>query len=197
MAIPDEHIKFEIISSFRELLQQDIPLRKISVGQLMDELGRSEEPFYRHFTDVNEILIPLLLELEAGSKHRSVAWYETDDRPPSMRLEDSIRDRVDYIQPHAKVLKAIIEAAGQNDTVNLMWNKLLDYYISKTCQNIEAQQAGGEIRQELDARAAATYLTRGNTQIYITYFGQEQQASKEDVSRMLIQIWTSVLYLDG
>ena len=195
MFVSDDNLKVAAAGVYREFLELGIPARDISVARLATELGVSQDRIYRYYNDANEILIALLLEIEAESKNRSEAWYALDGRSPLARLEDSIRTRVEYIRPYGRVLKAIVEASGQNSTLSLMWNKLLNYYIAKARKNIESQQASGDIRPELDALAAASYLTRGNTQIYVTHFGGKQQSPVEEVSHILMQIWSSVLYL--
>lgn len=192
----DSNDKSAIIARLHEILDDDVPFREITIPVLMDGLPGSEETFFRYFNNVSEVLMPLILEMQRNTKQVSKAWYTDDGRPVAMRLEESVRSRVDFIQPYGRVLRAIVDASSQDGTINQMWSHLLKYYISDARNNIESQQAAGLIRKELDAANVAIYLSYGNIQLYLLHFGGTEQSPKERAIDTLMQVWRAVLYLE-
>ena len=142
----EDNEKNAIVRRLHSVLDHGIPFRNITIPKLMDDLPYSETTFHRYFNSTNDVLIPLLLEIEKNAKVVSRAWYSGDNPDVIERLKESIKSRVDFIQPYGRVLGAVIDASGQDGTMHELWNKLMAYYISNARKNIEAQQAAGLIR---------------------------------------------------
>jgi len=191
-----ESTKLAIVNRFHEMLENGIPVRKITVPALMDELPWSQATFYQYFNTISDVVMPLLLEMQEAAMERSRAWYKDDGRPLLVRLDESIVGGVDVFHAYGRVMKAIIDCAGQDETIYEMWTKLARYYEADIRNNIQSQQAAGHIRQELDAGTAANFLVYGSMWQYILHFGGPTKSPKKPVAETLIQVWRSILYLE-
>ncbi len=191
-----ESTKLAIVNRFRDMLENGVPVREITVPGLMDELPWSQATFYQNFNTIGDVVMPLLLEMQVAAMERSKAWYEDDGRPLLVRLDESIVGGVDVFHAYGRVMKAIIDCAGQDETIYEMWTQLARYYEADIRNNIESQQAAGQIRQRLDAGKAASFLVYGSMWQYILHFGGPTKSPKKPVAETLIQAWRSLLYLE-
>lgn len=168
------------------------PFRDLNVGQLMSttEVGRSA--FYQYFRDLHDLMETLLVGLEARILEVAQPWFSGEGDPVE-ELQESLRGLVEVCYDHGPVLRAVSEAAAEDEQLEKAWDGLLGRFDDAVAVRIEQHQAAGWIR-DLEARPMAIALNRMDASVLIHAFGRRPRQPREPVLAAIREIWCSTLY---
>mgnify|MGYP001585739828 CR=1 FL=1 len=171
------------------------PFRDLTIASLMaaTDVGRSS--FYKHFTDLPEVMETLLEMLQGGIVDATQPWYVGVGDPTAL-LQKSIAGLVRVGYEQGPFLRAITEAATTNERFETIWNRFIESFDNTVTERIEADQAQGLIA-DFGARPVAIALNRLNAYTLIQAFGKHPRSQPEPVLQALTRIWISTLYGAG
>jgi AcrR family transcriptional regulator len=171
------------------------PFRDLTIASLMaaTDVGRSS--FYKHFTDLTEVMETLLEMLQGGIVDATEPWYVGVGDPTAL-LQKGIAGLVRVGYEQGPFLRAITEAATTNERFEAIWNRFIESFDNTVTERIEADQAQGLIA-DFGARPVAIALNRLNAYTLIQAFGQHPRSEPEPVMEALARIWISTLYGAG
>jgi AcrR family transcriptional regulator len=171
------------------------PFRDLTVGSLMASTDMSRSAFYKHFTDLTEVMETLLEMLQGGIVDATEPWYVGVGDPTAL-LQKGIVGLVRVGYEQGPFLRAITEAATTDERFEAIWKRFIESFDNTVTERIEADQAQGLIA-DFGARPVAIALNRLNAYTLIQAFGQHPRSEPEPVMEALARIWISTLYDPG
>ena len=168
------------------------PFRELNVGELMSATDVSRSAFYQYFGDLHDLMETLLAGLETKILDVAQPWF-VGHGDPVEDLRASLRGLVDVCYQHGPVLRAVSEAAAEDEKLDKAWNGLLQRFDDAVATRIEHYQAAGLIR-DLEARPIAVALNRMDAYFLIQAFGRRPRQSREAVLTAVQAIWCSTLF---
>lgn len=167
-----------------------------TVTRVMERAGVSRTAFYRHFSDLYDVMGLVLQEVGAEILHQSGDWL--NDRQSIGSPDVVYSNLLHYAQayaPHGRLLAALSDAATADPRVHQLWRDgVVQAYMDATTSAIERDQAVGAIRADLDARAVSYALTMMGERASYDFLGRHQRGDPEAYARMLAPVWIGTLF---
>lgn len=186
-----DHTRAKILdTAYRFLLVH--PFRELTVNCLMRVTPFSRTVFYRYFDDIQGVMETLLKGLKSEIFAMTGPWYFENGDPIAL-LHQTLKNEVQFCHECAPFLKAVSDAAGNDDRLETAWSQFLLEFDGAVCDRIAADQQLGLINA-FDPMPVATSLVRLDAYSYINSFGQKPKRSPEDVINANSRIWISTLY---
>lgn len=184
-----------IIAATVELIEE-LGVAGASVTRVMEMAGVSRTAFYRHFSDLYEVMALVLQQVGAEILEQSGAWLND---PNSIGSPDVVYPNLlhyaEAYAPHGRLLAALSDAAAADPRVRLLWRDgVVQAYMDATTAAIERDQAVGAIRADLDARAASYALTMMGERASYDLLGRHPRGEPADYARMLAPVWIGTLF---
>jgi AcrR family transcriptional regulator len=170
----------------------DRPFRELTVRALMADTELSRPAFYQYFTDVHDLILSLLAEIEA-EMHRLASPWLTGQGEPIEAVRESLRGVIETFAAHGPVLRAIVEAAPTDSRLEQAWDDFLGQWDDAIETRIREQQEAGLV-PPFDARRMARTLNRLDAIVMVTAFGKRPQDDIEEVLAVEHRIWVGALY---
>jgi AcrR family transcriptional regulator len=181
----------EIVSAADALLREK-PFRELTVDDLMRRTELSRPSFYVYFRDRHELVLRLVEDIGGELFAMSERWYKGTGEGPALARE-ALVGVVGVFATHGPVLRALADAAADDPRVEAAYAALLQRFVDATTLHIEAEIAAGRILP-LDAEQTAIALTWMMERYLQLSLGRAPQTPVEQVTEVLITIWTRVLY---
>ena len=188
-----EDARREITDAAQRFLWQR-PFRDLTVVVLMDDTTLSRPSFYQYFHDIHTLIESLLGEIEAAMHRAANPWIEGEGEPAAA-LRKSLKGIVQTAAAHGPVLRAIVEAAPQDERLENAWVEFMGRWDDAVEARIVAQQVAGLV-PPLDARSMAGALNRLDASVLVSEFGNRPQGDPERVLNTLHRIWVGALYAE-
>jgi TetR/AcrR family transcriptional regulator, ethionamide resistance regulator len=183
-----------ILAALRDLLSRR-GLHAISVDDLARGAGISRPTFYFYFASKEAALLALLEALVEE------AWDALADAPelladdPAAAWRQAIGGSYTTWTQNRDVIRAAAEARTSNAEVQALWSGLLDSFVERTAQAIDAERARGAAPEGIPARDLALCLNRMNERIFETTLGDEELTLPHDrVLDSLVDVWLRAIY---
>lgn len=186
-----ERAQAEILDAAFEFLWSRA-FREMTVSSLMATTALSRSVFYRYFSDVHALMEQLLTRLETEILEGVSAWI-TGVGDPVALLYESLTAEVRICYLHGPFLKAVSDAAGMDENVEMAWRKFLGSFDDAVSERIALDQDLGLI-EEFDPVPVATALNRLDASTFIEAFGQRPRNRPEPLLDANARIWISTLY---
>ena len=186
-----EEARQEILESATRFLMKR-HFRYMTVGEVMAGTTLSRPAFYQYFTDLHDLIISLLGEIEAVM-HRTASPWISGEGEPIAALRESNRGVVETCVKHGPVIRAIVEAAPLDERLEQAWSTFMGRWDDAVEARIIAQQRDGLI-PPLDARRIATSLNSLDVNLMIAAFGRRPYDDPEEVLDTMHRVWSSTLY---
>jgi AcrR family transcriptional regulator len=168
------------------------PFREMTVSGLMAPTGVSRAAFYQYFKDIHEVMEALLEMLQAEIFAAAEPWIAGIGDPVA-RMREAIAGLVRVSYRRGPFLRAIFDAASDDDRLEKVWAQFLAAFDDAACARIEADQAQGLIAK-FEARPVAIALNRLDAYALVDAFGRRPRGQREPVEQALARIWVSTLY---
>ncbi len=173
----------------------DRPFRELTVEKLMAETVLSRPSFYQYFTDVHDLILTLLGEIEVEMHRLAHPWLAGEGEPVEA-LRESLRGVVETFAAHGPVLRAIVEAAPGDTRLERAWEEFLSHWDDAVETRIREEQATG-LMPSFDARRMARSLNRLDVIVMVMALGRRPQDDVEEVLDVEHRIWAGSLYWRG
>jgi len=187
---PEEASREILDSAARFLRKHDF--RDLTVGEVMAGTTLSRPAFYQYFTDLHDLIVSLLRDIEEIMHQTASPWISGEGKPIAA-LRESNRGVVETCAEHGPIIRAIVEAAPLDERLEQAWTSFMDRWDDAVEARIVAQQRDGLI-PPLDARRIANALNSLDVNLVVAAFGRHPQSDPKDVLETMHRVWSSTLY---
>jgi len=168
------------------------PFHEMTVSSLMASTGVSRSAFYQYFEDLHEVM-ETLLDLLQEDIFATVAPWLTGVGDPVTLMCETLDGLVNVCYERGPFLKAIFDAATDDDRFEKAWGQFLGGFDDAGCARLKADQEQGLI-PDLDPYHIIFALNRLNAYTIIDAFGRHPRKEPGPVRDALTRIWCSTLY---
>ena len=171
------------------------PFRDMTITSLMASTDVGRSAFYKHFTDLHEVMETLLEILQGEIFDATEPWFAGVGDPAAL-LQEALAGLVRVCYERGPILRAVNDAATSDERFERAWNQFMERFDNAVAERIEADRAQGLIA-DFDARPVAIALNRLDAYTLIHEFGQHPRSEPQPVLEALARIWVSTLYRAG
>jgi len=184
-----------ILATLERLLAEK-PLHAISVDDLARGAGISRPTFYFYFASKEAVLLSLFERMLAEARERQGDPAAGLGDDPEAEVRRSISAFHETFRAHRAVTLAGADAAVTSDELREMWSRVMEGWVGKAAEAIEAERARGAAPDTaIPARDLATTLVRMNERVLHTSFAGLPPAVPEDrVVDVLVAVWLAAIY---
>ena len=172
-----------ILSAADGLLRSG-PYRNLSVDGVMAEAGLSRTIFYRHFSDLPELVVELLREVAVDLVAVTDQLKDSISTPEDLRK--GLRYSVEFFVVNGPLVRAVAEGAGVDIRIDRGYQGFLRHFSAAIDDGLRNSKKLG-LLADLDISATADALNVLNERYLIRALGYSPQ---EDADRVLDVIWT-------
>jgi AcrR family transcriptional regulator len=187
---PEESEREILIAA--EAALRERPFREVTVDEVMNRTGLKRPSFYVHFRDRHDMALRVVQNIGAELMAMTERWLKGED--PSSDARAALEGITAVYLEHGPVLRAIADAATQDEGVESAYRGLVQAFIDATAGHIEEEQAAGRIDPELDGDATAEALIWLNERYLSEKLGRRPQSDPQQVIDTLYEIWMRTLY---
>jgi AcrR family transcriptional regulator len=181
----------EIIDAAEALLHER-PFRDMTVDEVMRRTGLSRPSFYVYFKDRHELVLRIVQHLAAELLVVANRWYEATGHGPDL-LRDALRGIVTVYGEHGAVLRALADAAVDDQDVERAYTTLLDGFIDATANHIAKEIDAGEVLPLDPQETAKSLIWMAERYLYHCY-GPDRRVPPDKVVDTLHTIMVRTLY---
>jgi AcrR family transcriptional regulator len=186
-----EEAEAEILAS-AEALVRERPWSEVTVERVMAGTTLARETFYLYFSDRNALLVRLLERLRGQIDELAAPWRDTTNRSDDAG-RTGLRNLVELYVEHGVVLRALADAARQDDAAADAWREFVDAGDRRSAKRIRAGIRRGEIAP-LDAAETARALCAMNREYLFQTVVGRSKVDVDAVVETLHAIWRRTLY---
>ncbi|WP_116115317.1 TetR/AcrR family transcriptional regulator [Amycolatopsis ruanii] len=178
-----------------ERLLAERPLSEISTDDLARGAGISRPTFYFYFRSKDAVLLTLLDRVTEEADRASSAVFDTPGPSPAQRWRQCLDAIYTTFRAHRAVALAAAEARHTNAEVRELWAGMMETWVRRTAEAIEAERARGAAPAGLPARDLAIALNSMNERVlYATFGGDGPAVPEADVVDVLLDVWLTTIY---
>ena len=181
----------EILDSATRFLRKG-HFRDLTVGEVMAGTTLSRPAVYQYFTDLQDLIVSLLRDVEVVMHQTASPWI-SGEGDPIAALRESNRGVVKTCVKHGHILRAIVEAAPLDERLEQAWASFMERWDDAVEARIVAQQQHGLIPPG-DARRIANALNSLDVNLVVAAFGRRPHDDPSDVLETMHRVWSSTLY---
>ncbi len=168
------------------------PFRDLTIDEVMAGTGLSRPSFYVYFRDRHHIALKLIEGIGSEMFESAETWLTGEGEGPAA-MRDGLRGSAGVYEEHGRVLRAIADAATEDEEVEQAYRGLVEGFIEATARQIEREVVSGRSSVEDPQRTAAA-LVWMNERFFMERLGREPADDAERVADTLFEIWARVLY---
>jgi len=186
------------ILSTAERLLADRPLGEISIDDLARGAGISRPTFYFYFPSKDAVLLTLLDRVTDEAYAATTAAFGAPDPEPATAWRRCLDAIHTTFRAHRAVALAAAEARHTNAEVRQLWAGMMQTWVERTAEAIEAERARGAAPPGLPARELAVALNSMNERVlYGTFSGDGPAVPESSVVDVLLDVWLGAIYRGG
>jgi AcrR family transcriptional regulator len=187
-----EESEREILEAAGQLLRER-PFRDLTVDDVMTAAGQSRTTFYRHFGDLQELIVRLLSDLAGELYETARAWLGGNENPRAESLQ-SFELLIGVYEQHGPLLRAIAEAANHDQEIEQAYARLVQLFIDATVTRLERDQEARRVSLPFLREMAVALIWMSER--YLTFaFGQPGTGDHDTAVTVLHTIWMRAIYL--
>lgn len=175
------------------LLNEGASFAELNVSRIAQRAGRTRSAFYAHFSDRRELLLELVEEAGGEAFIAIGPFLATDGKVEYQDILTSSQGLLATLREHATLFRAVIEAAGYDDTVADFWDGVIRRFIVAAQDRLRGEGLGADEAAStatalmwMTERTCYQQIVRGST-------GIDDQAVAVGMS----DVWWSVLRVAG
>ncbi|ENX37602.1 TetR/AcrR family transcriptional regulator [Acinetobacter courvalinii] len=181
----------EILNAAEKFLSQR-PFRELNVDEVMRLTGLKRPAFYVHFRDKHDLALRVVQDIGKELFTLANRWLKGNNFPDdSLQALEGI---VKVYQKHGIVLRALSDAAVNDERVEQIYRALIQDFITATARHIREEQEIGRISLDIDVDETARALVWLEERYLSEALGRSPQADPKTVVKVLYNIWLSTLY---
>jgi len=146
-----------ILRALEDLLEEQ-PFGEIRIGQITARANVTRPGFYFYFPTKAAAVAALLEELLEATLAMATAWYAGEPDDPLGALRDGMVGTVELWREHARLFRAMTEAARTDGEVGALWAAWSSAFVERVTVRIVEDRARGEIVAGPDPDALAEAL---------------------------------------
>src|SRR3712207_3123852 len=178
-----------------ERLLAERPLSAISVDDLARGAGISRPTFYFYFASKDAVLLTLLDRVVAEAAAASREVFATPASGPREAWRRAITAYYETFREHRGLTLAWAEARPTNAEIRDLWARVLESWVQRCADAIEAERRRGAAPPGPPARELAVVLNAMNERVlYATFTGDGPAVPEPDVVDVLLETWLRVIY---
>ena len=175
-----------------EALLRERPYRDLTVDDVMAAAGQSRTAFYRHFRDLQDLVIRLLNDLGAEMFELAAAWLVgTGD--PLVEGRKATAQLVGAWARHGPMLRAISEAASHDEEVERSYRALVQVFIDAAAGRLERDAVTHGV-SHVDLRETAIALCWMTERYLSVTFATPGSGDPTLATEVLHTIWMRAAY---
>jgi TetR/AcrR family transcriptional regulator, ethionamide resistance regulator len=177
-----------------ERLLQERSMGEISVDDLARGAGLSRPAFYFYFPSKDAVVLTLVDRMVAEvSKALDASTERLTD--PLVAWREGIESFYATFGAHRAVIRAADELSATNAEARALREQVMEGWVTRVCERIEAERERGAAPDGLPARDLAIALVQMNERVFGAIFVEESPAVvEENVLDVLANIWLSAIY---
>jgi AcrR family transcriptional regulator len=175
-----------------EALLRELPVREMTVEQVMARTGLKRPAFYAHFQNRHDLLLRVVADLGERLFAMADRWLQGDDPEPD--IVAAIEGVAEVYLTDGAVLCALADAASTDSGVEEAYRGLVGAFVDATAEHIRAEQAAGRTASDLDAHETARALVWLNERYFSDALGRMPQDDPAKAVAILSRIWLATLY---
>jgi AcrR family transcriptional regulator len=180
-----------------ERLLADLPLRDLSVADIIRDAGISRATFYFYFSSKYAVLSGLLARV-MGEIYEVVQPFvqRSTDVEPQAALRDSLQSAVALWASHRPALRAIHENWNATDELRSLWTSVVEQFTVAVAVELDRERESGLAPAGPDSKALAAALLWGTERcLYVAGLGVDARLPSEtETLEPLMAIWTGAMY---
>ena len=171
------------------LLNEGASFAELNVSRIAERADRTRSAFYAHFTDRRELLLELVEEAGGQAFTAIGPFLATDGKVEYRDILTSTRGLLATLREHATLFRAVIEAAGYDDTIAAYWDGVIRRFIAAARDRLCAEGVGSD--EAVSTATALMWMTERTCyqQVVRGSTGIDDQAVAVGIS----EVWWSVL----
>ncbi|NIH81455.1 TetR/AcrR family transcriptional regulator [Amycolatopsis viridis] len=178
-----------------ERLLAERPLSEISTDDLARGAGISRPTFYFYFRSKDAVLLTLLDRVTEEAERASAVVFDRPAPTAAQRWRQCLDAIFSTFRAHRAVALAAAEARHTNAEVRQLWAGMMETWVSRTADAIEAERARGAAPPGRPARDLAIALNSMNERVlYATFGGDGPAVPEPEVVGVLLDVWLSAIY---
>jgi TetR/AcrR family transcriptional regulator, ethionamide resistance regulator len=183
-----------IVATLRRLLAER-PLHALSVDDLARGAGISRPTFYFYFASKEAVLLTLLQRLvdEALAAQAEAPELLAADPVAAWRL--ALGSSYALWSANRDVIRAAAQARASDADVRALWSGLLEHFVARTAEAIEAERDRGAAPAGVPARDLALCLNRMNERLFEAALDEDALTLDADHAvDVLLDVWLRAIY---
>lgn len=185
----------QAILATAERLLADRPLGEISIDELARGAGISRPTFYFYFESKDAVLLTLLERVVAEADEAAFDLPERQLGDRSAAWREAINAFFTTFRAHRAVAVASAQARATNGEVRQLWTKVMEHWVGRTEEAIQAERDRGAAPPGLPARELAVALNLMNERVmYATFASEEPSVTEPHVVDTLLHVWLTSIY---
>lgn len=178
-----------------ERLLAEKPLTAISVDDLARGAGISRPTFYFYFASKDAVLLALLDRVVAEADAVTREAFAQPAAGPREGWRRAITAYFETFRAHRGLTLAWAQARSSNAEIRDLWAGVVEAWVQRCAQAIEAERARGAAPDGPAARDLAVVLTSTNERVLYATFSADGPALPEDgVVDVLLEVWLRAIY---
>lgn len=187
-----EATRRRILDVARQSLEER-PFRDLTIEEVARGADLTRTAFYRHFADLEELLLALLDELGAELDLAADPWEAAGGQDTAAQLRSALESLTRLFVVHGRLLRAVVDAAAQHDEVARRYAALGAAFSSSAATRI-ARDVDAGLSRVADPDEVATALVWMNERYLLDLFGRPPLGDPERAARTLTEIWRRTVY---
>ncbi|MDT5327354.1 MAG: hypothetical protein QOF25_4506 [Mycobacterium sp.] len=192
-----ERIERQLLDATERLMGGGASFTELSVDRLATEAGISRASFYIYFEDKGHLLLRLAGQVFGDLADGAERWWSVAERRDSADVLAAMTDIIASYRRHQPLLIALNEMAAYDPQVGATYQELLTGISARMATVIEAGQADGYVRRELQAATAGSTLTWMVERACQQNLPGRPQSFDAELADTLTQIVWGTLYLEA
>lgn len=168
----------------------------ISVAAILTESGAAKGSFYFYFTSKADLLAALVRDAVRDGLIAAQTWTDTATATdPVQALRDGAAAGAGMWQQHAPVLRAIVEAAGTDPTLDTFWREQMNAFAQAALARLDGDPQAAAWLDGRDPVPIVTSLTWLSERVYYLAATHTPPFDDEQVTiDVLADGWALALY---
>jgi len=177
-----------------ESLLIEVPLSRLSVGQIAQRAGVGRTAFYFYFESREAALTALARRSLEPVWEAAGEWFY-GEADPIEGLSSGLRGAVDLWVERGHLLAALVDAASMAAAVLALWHEQVEEIVQAVASRIKRDSARGRTWPGIDAEdAARTLCWMTERYCYLFVPARPWQRAPEEVHQALLQTWRNAIY---
>ncbi len=181
-----------LLGAVEELLAEGASFAELGIERIASRAGISRTAFYFYFADKRELLLRLTEDTVQLLYEEATGWWSADGDGRE-ELPIALGRILDLYFEHGLVLRAVVEAASNNEAIATFWRALAGRFIQASQERIEAEQLVGRALPG-PAQAMAFALVWGVERACYQQVVQGRPIAQQALRRALIAMWQRAVY---